>query len=373
MRRNYYRIKQRGEQDAACSVLTAIEDFLASAEVKKLNPRTQNEYRYVLFLFGEWCSEHALSQDKKTHTWAVIKTREKHDSIALHRIDNQVVYCFLEHVQSTHTPSKAGVEALSSHTLALYVKDIKRFLNWCVLDDCYSQHVLAMTVQRIEKPKLEESIKEAFSDAQIEALKRACRKEESLHLQVRDLAIMYLLVDTGIRAQELLTLSIGHVHLETADPHIRVYGKGGKWREIGMGEETRRMLGRYIREFREPTVEFATQNEWKRLPPRQQAQVKRQVLQQERLFVNRTGKPMTNSGLGQLIDRLGEWAGIEGIRCSPHTFRHTFAVNFMRNNDNDIYRLSKLLGHTSVKVTEMYLKSWHQSESRKGVKWSSDQ
>lgn len=364
-------IKHRRGSDAI-PVLTAAQDFLASAEVKRLRPKTQAEYTCVLTTFGEWCAEHSLSRDRKTNTWTAIKARDKHDPIVLHRIDNQVVYCFLEHLRATHKPSKASAKELSDHTFALYVKDIKRFLNWCLLDEQYSQHVLAITVERIKKPEIEETILEIFSAEQIEALKAACKREEWLHLQMRDLAVLYVLLDTGIRATELVTLTIGHVHLESSDPHIRVYGKGGKWREIGMGEETRRVVQRYIKEFREPTVEYAVRAQLSKVPPRQKPQIKRQFIQQERLFVNRTGKPLTKSGLEQIISRLSEWAEIEGIRCSPHTFRHVFSVNFMLNNNNDIYRLSKLLGHTSVKVTENYLKSWQQSEARKGVKWASD-
>jgi site-specific recombinase XerD len=47
---------------------------------------------------------------------------------------------------------------------------------------------------------------------------------------------------------------------------------------------------------------------------------------------------------------------ITGVRCSPHTLRHTFAVSYLRAGGNLFY-LSKILGHTSVKTTERYLQS----------------
>ena len=191
--------------------------------------------------------------------------------------------------------------------------------------------------------------------------------KRSEHLQLRDLAILAVLLDTGIRATELVTLTIGHVHVEAQDAYIRVFGKGSKWGEVGLGEEARRTVKKYLRMFREPTIDYALQAELAKLPPRQQQQVKKQRTQEQRLFVNRAGQPLTKSGLHQIIARLGEWAGIEGVRCSPHTFRHTFSVNFIRQG-GDIYRLSKLLRHTSVKVTENYLKSLQQTEARKGAK-----
>lgn len=371
------RVRQRNP-DAPIAVSQAVQDFLASAEVKRLNTKTQREYIYVLEVFAEWCQSHSLSQDRKTGTWMAIPPREKHDPIALQRIDNQVVYCFLEHLKVTHVPSKTSHTELSQSTLVLYIKDIKRFLNWCMLDEQYCRYVLAATVKRIQKPILEEKILETFSDEQIVALQAACRKEESEHLEKRDFALICLLLDTGVRATELVTLQIGHTYLEAKasdkrpDPHIWVHGKRYKDREIGMGETTRRVVQAYIREFRLPTITHNLQTHLSKLPPREQQRVKREAIDEALLFVNRAGRPITKSGLGQIIARLGEWAEIEGVRCSPHTFRHTFAVRFMENNNNDIYALSRLLGHTSVKVTENYLRSYRQASARRDKKSAVD-
>lgn len=366
------RIKQRKESDSVVFVSQAVADFLASAEVKRIGLNTQREYTYTLHIFASWCDSHALSRDTRTSSWIVIKPREKHECVMLHRVDNQVVFHFLEHLKVTHKPSKQTATKLSDSTLALYVKNIKRFLNWCLLDEQYSCHVQYATIQRIQKPKIEEKIPSIFSDEDILALRKAAKKEESLHLQMRDEAILLVLFDTGIRATELVSMTIGNVSLKPGDPHIRIYGKGSKWREVGMGEETRRAVQKYLREFREPTVESDTQKRWNRLPPREQQQTKRHLIGEARLFVNRSGYALTKSGLGQLLARLGTWAELENVRCSPHTARYTFAINFMENNNYDIYRLSKILGHTSVKVTELYLRAHLQIWARKGVKFASD-
>ena len=85
-------------------------------------------------------------------------------------------------------------------------------------------------------------------------------------------------------------------------------------------------------------------------------QLARKIQSEATVFVGRYHRPLTITGLYQLVRRLGEWSHVEGVRCSPHTFRHTYASNFMRNGGN-IYTLSKLLGHTQTRVTEEYLKS----------------
>lgn len=336
--------------DAPVTVSDVVADFLASAEVKRLRPGTQYEYKNALTSFSDWCGS---------------------QQVMLHQINANAVQLFLEHLQSTHIPSKTSATQLSSHTLASYVKTIKRFLNWCLLDEQYSEQVKATTIARIKKPKLDEIVLDTFTPEDIEALKKACSKEESEHLRLRDLAIIAVLLDTGIRATELTTLTIEHVHLDPKDSYIRVYGKGRKWGEVGLGEESRRLIGKYIRQFREPTIEHRLETQdgkrMKLWSPREKAAARRQYSQGQRLFVNRAGQPLTKSGLYQIITRLGEWAGIEGVRCSPHTFRHTFAVTFIRQG-GDIYTLSRLLRHTSVKVTENYLRSLQQTEARKGAK-----
>jgi integrase/recombinase XerD len=64
-----------------------------------------------------------------------------------------------------------------------------------------------------------------------------------------------------------------------------------------------------------------------------------------------------------VIEQLGERTRIRDVRVSPHTFRHTFAVQFLLNG-GDIYKLSRLMGHTSVKITERYLQAVSAKQAR---------
>lgn len=67
-----------------------------------------------------------------------------------------------------------------------------------------------------------------------------------------------------------------------------------------------------------------------------------------------TGDPLTRSGGLQLIRRLGRAAGITNVRVSPHTFRHTFSIEFLRNGGNQ-FTLMTILGHTDMKMTARYV------------------
>lgn len=71
------------------------------------------------------------------------------------------------------------------------------------------------------------------------------------------------------------------------------------------------------------------------------------------VFGTRTGNAVTSRNLQRALKQLCKRLGIEGVRTSPHTLRHTFAVGYLRNGGNLFY-LSKILGHSSVKTTERY-------------------
>jgi integrase/recombinase XerD len=72
------------------------------------------------------------------------------------------------------------------------------------------------------------------------------------------------------------------------------------------------------------------------------------------LFLGRTGKPVCRSKARKLILRYGRAAGIEGVRLSPHTLRHTFAVLYVRNG-GDSFSLQEILGHSTLEMTRQYV------------------
>lgn len=150
------------------------------------------------------------------------------------------------------------------------------------------------------------------------------------------------MLGTGIRAGELVELTVDHVFLRDEEPYIKVHGKGDKWREVGLSKKACVDIHRYITRYR------------------------RAEKDRKEVFVNRYGNALTVSGPEQIIARLGRWAHIQGVRCSPHTFRHTFAVNYLEKS-NDIYKLSRLMGHTSVSITENYTKAMKARQVRSSV------
>src|SRR5205085_2288670 len=110
----------------------------------------------------------------------------------------------------------------SSQTLYRHVAAIKAFMRWASLDEDFESFVGLTTVQKIERPKKEIKVIEAFTEQQIKAMLKACESQESEHLIQRDKAIISLLYDTGIRAAELVGLRMDKIDLSPSDPHIQV-------------------------------------------------------------------------------------------------------------------------------------------------------
>lgn len=301
-------------------VKEAVQEY--SFSILGLSTRTQAHYMQKLMCFAEWCES---------------------EQLALEGINPKQVARYIEHRRkqgklSNRTGKPTGIPH-SSLTLAGEARMIKVFLHWCARDDDLGKLVSLRAVERVSIPKSQEKIIEIFSVGQIQALLKVCDEDENKAMGERNKTILMLLLDTGIRASELCGLTLDHLYI--ANPHdayVRVLGKGDKWREVGLGVESLKMLRRYLAH-------------------------QRKGVEQGCVFVSRLNKQLTVNGLDQLIRILGTRAHIEGVRCSPHTFRHTFAVRYLEAG-GDVYRLSRLMGHTEIRITEGYLRAAKQREAR---------
>lgn len=142
----------------------------------------------------------------------------------------------------------------------------------------------------------------------------------------RDEAILLLLFDTGMRATELATLTIGQTDLK--NQRVRVFGKGARERMLPISSRTSKALWKYITAGRQ-TADLS-----------------------DPLFVTRSGQPYTSQALLLLTRSLGQRAGVPN--CHPHRFRHTFAITYLRNG-GDPYTLQALLGHSTMDMVRRYL------------------
>lgn len=193
-------------------------------------------------------------------------------------------------------------------------------------------------VADLERPRFQQPLIVPFEKSEFEAMLRACdykspydhrwRKDIALarSTALRDKALLYMLVDTGIRVSELTALLWSDYTETSGRLHIR-HGKGNKERFVFLGERGMTALWRYI----------TTREEIRSSDP---------------LFATVHGVAMDRSNVLHLVQRIGLRAGIKKVH--PHRFRHTFAIEFLRNGGREL-ELQRLLGHEKRETIAIYV------------------
>lgn len=220
---------------------------------------------------------------------------------------------------------------LSAITVRGYVRAIKVFFNWCFQEELIANHPSA----RLTQPKAPDYLIPTFTTEHIEKMLATC--DTSKPEGYRNYVLLLLLLDTGMRASELCGLHVTDVH----DRYVRVLGKGRKEREIGLHPEVAKLLWKYIHKYRKPADAEETT-----------------------LFIGRRGEPLRLDGVQSVLKNVRKASGIEGVRVSAHTFRHTFAKFYLQRG-GELFKLAREMGHSTVQITEIYLKDYRSSEARR--------
>lgn len=221
-------------------------------------------------------------------------------------------------------------ETLAPPTVNLYLISIRRFLHYCLVHDIPAFDPIKIECSRKEGRKVEYLEKE-----EIEKLLLVFKGDDIR--MVRDKAIVELLIASGLRISELVSLNRRDINFTTKT--FQVIGKRDKCRIVFFTERAAKALKAYItlRNDNSPAL-FVNIHCWgaKRDDKRRLTQT-------------------------SIADSLSVWAKKAGIkkRVYPHLLRHSFAT-IMLNNGIDIYSISELLGHAQVTTTQIYLHSSNQ-------------
>ena len=198
-----------------------------------------------------------------------------------------------------------------------YLRNVRNYLS-AMFNWLYSKRLIPNNpMNGISPIKIDKTIKEAFTDVELEMLRRATKTP-------RDLAIVELLYASGMRVSEMEALNRSDIDL--INKAVKVYGKGGKERRVYINSTAAYYLETYLRS--------RTDNDFA-------------------LFVG-LRKPYTRldvSAIQRMLRELGKTAGVEKVH--PHRFRRTLATNLLRKGMT-IEEVSVILGHEKLDTTMIY-------------------
>ena len=248
----------------------------------------------------EGCSERTLNYYETTIKMMVEKLSKKVNSIETEDLRN-----YLSEYQAKNNCSKVTIDNVR--------RILSSFFAWLEDED----YIMKSPVRRIHKVKATQTVKETYTDEELEEMRDAC-------VEIRDLAMVDFLASTGVRVGELVNLD--RVDIDMQERSCVVLGKGGKEREVYFDARTKIHLQNYLNS--------RTDNN-------------------PALFVSllRPYDRLKISGVEIRLRELGKKINIKKIH--PHKFRRTMATKAI-DKGMPIEQVQVLLGHRKIDTTLQY-------------------
>lgn len=239
---------------------------------------------------------------------------------------------YIHHLHTDYKPTRFGGDAspLAPSTIDNHWKTIRGFYNWASKRLEINRPDLQMPRPKYLPPEIvpftQDEVKKLIDASQFtQVVKQSGRKYKIKRPNAdRDKAIVFILLDTGVRLGEFTRILFSDLNLENGEIHVRPFRSGIKSmpRTVFIGRRTKEILWKYIAKSPD---EFRPNHQ---------------------LF-NLKGAPIR-----LMINRIGHNAKV--LRAYPHKFRHTFAVNYLLNG-GDVFTLQKLMGHKTLEMTMRYV------------------
>jgi site-specific recombinase XerD len=270
--------------------------FLRNLREKGRSPRTLRAYEFDWSQFGAWYAE--VNQEPFT----------------LERLAAMDVQDYLTWGQQQN---------LKPATLNRRLAWLKQYATWGmeqkVVDPDMRRRIKAIPIQR----------KQQLAPRSLSPQEaRKLLKEVEVRGNPRDEAIISILLYTGLRVGELVSLTLADVALSERKGVIQVraeVAKGGKERAVPVPKQAREALQAYLEE--------------------------RPAESNGALFVGRQGA-LSVEGVAAIVAKYAAWSRLDEV--TPHVLRHTFAYSYLENNNNDLVALADILGHSDLNTTRIY-------------------
>jgi len=250
---------------------------------------------------------------------------------------------FIEWMRANRKKQRGAVEVaepLSPFTINSRVRSVRAMFNWAVRQG----HMVSNPLAGVKTPRTPQKLPAAVEQVDVEYLLGAL-KPDVPWLHARNVALIYCLRDTGARVGGLCGAKVADLELDRCQ--ITVVEKGEKARAVYLTAITLEKLRAYLKLRREFWGRHCSDS----------------------LFIGRDGGALLPGGVYQVLKAAAARCDLGG-RFNPHSFRHAFARDMLRNGA-DLSQVSQLMGHAGIQVTADYYARWADAELRQAHKQSS--
>ncbi|MBE0699827.1 MAG: tyrosine-type recombinase/integrase [Anaerolineaceae bacterium] len=245
--------------------------------------------------------------------WCETLWSESQDTVqpfALEQVATPTLTRYRDHLQHDRQ--------LQPATINRHLVSLKRYFGWAVEHQLTARNPASVVklVPQMARPA------HHLTDHEEAALVAAAEHAGSL----RDRTLIVLMLHTGLRVNEVCSLKRDHLVLHKRSGYLKVWGKRNKYREVPLNATARKALEDY-RAAQPESAPF--------------------------LFVSqRTGEQLTPRGVGFLIKKYAQKAGLPNLR--PHDLRHRFGYRMAETVP--MHRLAQIMGHDSLDTTMIYIR-----------------
>jgi len=213
-------------------------------------------------------------------------------------------------------------EHFSPATISRSIAAIHMFCQYA----CQEGKMVSDPSKALQPPRVERKMPEILSIAEVDLLLRQPKTDTPKG--IRDKAMLEMLYATGIRVSELIHLKIQDVNLMMG----YITCRDEKERIVPFGGPAKKALEQYLGSARAALMHGRDDDV---------------------LFVNCSGGPMSRQGFWKILKSYAKSAGITAD-ITPHTLRHSFATHLLQNGA-DLKSVQEMMGHADISTTQMYL------------------
>lgn len=221
----------------------------------------------------------------------------------------------------------------SSYQIEVY-SALKKFSTYMYVSGKANRNLM----EGIQRPKPVESLKTRqkrekgfLTKKEIEYVLDNIREAEGIKepeiWKNRDMAIILIFLNTGMRCSALRSLNVNSIDYETGA--IRVLDKGSKYHEFLLTDRTLKQVKKWVEIRKQKAKE-----------------------DEDALFINKYGNRISNNGISEIVSK---YAQIDGKKITPHKLRATFGT-MMFEKTGDLYFVQQCMGHSNPKTTELYIR-----------------